>query len=92
LANAIKGHLDGDVPAKIDLTAKQIGDDIVITTAVSDLKNPGEDTRRSLVLIEETVRCTLYHNGRGDGASVREGGGRRCIMQCSPSRHGAAFP
>jgi hypothetical protein len=56
LANAIKERLDGDAPAKIDLTAKQIGDDIVITATVSDLKHLGEDTKLRLVLIEEAVR------------------------------------
>jgi hypothetical protein len=56
LANAIKGQLDGDAPAKINLTVKQILDDIVITAAVSDLKKPGEDTKLRLVLIEEAVR------------------------------------
>jgi hypothetical protein len=56
LASTVKGKLDGDAPAKIDLAAKQEGDDVVITAAVSDLKGAGEDTRLRLALVEEVVR------------------------------------
>ncbi len=45
-----------EASAKIRLTVKQTGDDLVISVAVSDLASPGADTKLRLTLIEEAVR------------------------------------
>jgi hypothetical protein len=60
--NAVKKPLDKDAGANIKLTADQKGDDIVIKAEVADLKDPGEDMKLRLVLVEEMVR---YPGGNG---------------------------
>jgi hypothetical protein len=62
LMNAVKEPLDKDAGANIKLTADQKGDDIVIKAEVADLKDPGEDMKLRLVLVEEMVR---YPGGNG---------------------------
>jgi hypothetical protein len=56
LAKAIQEKLASEASAKIRLTVKQTGDDLVMSVAVSDLASPGADDRLRLALIEEAVR------------------------------------
>ncbi len=56
LAKAIEEKLTREASAKIRLTVKQTGNELVISVAVSDLASPGADTKLRLTLIEEAVR------------------------------------
>ncbi len=62
LMNALKDPLDKDAGATLKLTADEKGDDIVIKAEVADLKEPGEETKLRLLLVEEMVR---YPGGNG---------------------------
>ncbi len=59
LSSTIKEHLEDKSPAplpKIQLQAKQMGNNLVITAEVADLKQTGQDTKLRLALVEEVVR------------------------------------
>jgi hypothetical protein len=56
LSVAVREALDSDATVKLDLTARRRGQDIVINARVADLKEPGEEMKLRLVLIEDVVR------------------------------------
>ena len=84
LAKAIQEKLASEALAKIRLTVKQTGDDLVTSVAVSDLASPGADTKLRLALIEEAVRFPgpnrqrIHHHvvrampGGADGFALKE--------------------
>ncbi len=56
LNQAVRAELKKDGAATIKLTAKQTGDDILISADVTDVKDAGKDAKLRVALVEEIVR------------------------------------
>jgi hypothetical protein len=91
LRKALDEQLEAEPQARLKLSADRKGDQINIHAEVAGLKQPGEDVRLRLVVIEDVVRYAgrngqrLHHHvvralpGGVDGIALKEGAAKQTV-------------